>query len=81
MRKGRGGKPLQNEAHAVALLRLAEDAIGVVDVAAAIVHRANERCGEVIGRESLLYAGFQVFLIHSFSFQIQSGCSVSVLPS
>ena len=53
MGEGSAAQALQDEADGVALLRLAENAKGVVDVALTVARRAQQGGGEFIGAENL----------------------------
>ena len=53
MGEGSAAQALQDEADGVALLRLAENAKGVVDVALTVARRAQQGGGEFIGTENL----------------------------
>ena len=49
MGEGSGRKALEDEADAVPLLGLAEDAEGIVDMALAVADSAQQRLGEIVG--------------------------------
>ena len=53
MGEGSAAQALQDEADGVALLGLAENAKGVVDVALTVARRAQQGGGEFIGAENL----------------------------